>query len=348
MTGTSWSVGSAVPAGWDALLRSDPNATAAHRPELWRAFEQTLPGYEARVHAVRDDAGALLGGCAALLQRRAGLHFLHALPMLLPAAPLARDGAHARVDAECGRAFASLQREVHATGGEWSLYRPHGPTVELGSVGAPDGVTRTFEAAVVELGDGLDAALRRVDRKTRQTLARARARGLAFDEAPGDLAAAYALYAKQARGWRAHRPLPLELSRRLLAAAPECGIADPVARLFAVRDGRGLLSAVLALDHPRETFVWWSGTHAEGRARQAFTVLLWGVVEWAAARGRERVNLGASAGREAVSSFKDSLGAALVRYPVRWLDARHAPLAGRLAGALQERLRSGRARGEAT
>ena len=65
-----------------------------------------------------------------------------------------------------------------------------------------------------------------------------------------------------------------------------------------------------------------------------------------ACAGRARVNLGASPLLGGVAAFKDSLGARICAYPVRWLDARHAPLAGRLAGWLQERARRGRPRGE--
>jgi hypothetical protein len=68
----------------------------------------------------------------------------------------------------------------------------------------------------------------------------------------------------------------VELSRRLLAppAAESPGAGGPLARLFTVRDGRGLLSAVLALDHPREMMPWWSGTHPDARGREAASLLL--------------------------------------------------------------------------
>src|SRR5262249_515010 len=87
----------APPAGWGELLRGDPNATPAHLPELWEAFAGILPGYAARFAAV-EEGGELVGGAAAMIERRAGLHWIHSLPMVLPGAPLARPGRHADVD----------------------------------------------------------------------------------------------------------------------------------------------------------------------------------------------------------------------------------------------------------
>ncbi len=332
----------AAPAGWDALLRDDPAAGPSHRPEVWAAFAATVPGMRA-VFLAAEREGVLEGGAPALIERRGSLQWIHALPWALSGAPLARPGAHAAVDAACGSALAAVKRAQRAVGGGWSLYRPVGPPVEPATLDRVGGTTRTLEASLVELDSGgAEAAWTRVDRKARQDLRHARVAGLAFAEEPAALETAYALHLAQGRGWRGHRPLPLELSRRLVAAGP----ADaPVARVFTLRDGRGVVAALLALDHAREILPWWSGLHPDARHRHASGLLLWSVVEWAAAHGRARVNLGGSAGLDPLAAFKRSLGARLLRYPVRWLDAADAPLAGRLAARLQRRAR-GRLPGE--
>jgi hypothetical protein len=344
MAAARWS--DRAPGGWAALLASDPGATAAHRPDLWAAMATALPGLATGVLVVEDEGG-LAGGAPLAIERRGGLEWLHAMPWLLPGAPLAVPGRHAAVDAAVAEGLAALQRERAAAGGEWVLYRPPGPPPDPAALERLSGETRWLQSAIVDLGAGLEAALRRADRKTRQQVARGRAHGLACGEDPEALAAVYALHQRQGRAWRGHRALPLELSRRLLATPADPGLDGPPARLFTVRDARGLLCGALVLDHPRDVLVWWSGAHPEARARGAFAFLLWSVVEWAAARGRARVNLGASAELDAVASFKDSLGAGAHRHPVRWLDAAHAGPRGRLAGLLQARLRRGRARGEA-
>jgi hypothetical protein len=326
----------APPAGWDALLAEDPNATPSHRPEVWRAFAAATPMRPCFLAAMAD--GVLEGGSPLMIERRAGLSWIRAMPMLLPGTPLARPGRQADVDLAIARGMGALQRSLRAVGGEWALYRPHGAPPDETALAACGGETRTMEAAWIDVSRGIAAASARMDRKTRQDVRRA-GRSLRFAESAAALDEAYALYARQARHWGGHGALPLELLRRLLEGDA------PAARLFTVRDPAGLLSATLALDHPRETLLWWSGSHPAARGRGAFPFLLWSVVEWAAAAGRERVNLGASAGRSPVAQFKVSLGASSLRYPVRWLDGRHASPAGRVVAALQARVRRDRDRG---
>ncbi len=332
-----------VPPEWDALVANDPASSPSHQPLVWDALVAIFPGYEWRL-LVHFEDGALAGGAPVMLSRRGPFRWLHALPWLLPAAPIARPGAHARCDAVLARTFANLARELRVVGGEWSFYRPGAPAPEPATLDTVPGETRRFEAALLPLAGGLEARRAAMGRKQRQSLDQARARGLAFAEDSAALDEAYTLHCQQSRDWPGHRPLPLELSRRLLAARAH-GL--PVARLFTLRSSRGLVAATLALDGAHETFPWWSGTHPDGRRLQAFTLLMWQVAEWAAARGRQRVNLGASTGLDAVSSFKRSLGAEIESYPVRWLDARHAGPAGRALAGLQAWRRRGRPRGEA-
>jgi hypothetical protein len=335
----------APPPGFRELLAADANATPAHQPGVARAFAVTLTGMSARFLAI-ERGERLCGAMPVVVQRRASFHWIHALPMLLPGAPLARDPDREDVDRAAARALEALAIELGSVGGSWACYRPVGPSVTPETLAIPGGETRRFEAAIVPLREGLEPLLHRMDRKTRKEMRQARDRGLEVAEDPGALEATYALYATQSRGWRAHRTLPLELLRRLLSGeGAESGEAPP-ARLFTVRDSRGLLAGVLALDGPHETMLWWSGTHPGARARHAFPLLLWSVIEWAHARGRARVNLGASADREAILAFKGSLGAQPVHYPVRWLDARHAHRLGRAVAALQTRMRRGRPLGE--
>lgn len=335
-------VASEVPADWGELLAGDPSASPSHRPELWESIAAAIPSFEWRLLVVRERG--LVGGAPVVISRRGPFRWLHALPWLLPAPPLARVGAHRAVDEALAGAFDELARELAAVGGEWSFYRPAGPAPDAAALARVPGETRTFAAAVLPLADGIDALHAGIQRKQRQALDQARAQAYAFAEEPDALDAAHALHLRQARTWPGHHPLPLELSRRLLRT----GAGDaPVARLFTLRSPAGLVAATLALDGPHETFVWWSGMRPEGRRTHAFALLLWRVAEWAAARGRQRVNLGASGGLVPVSAFKSALGASTIAYPVRWLGDRHASGAGRVIARLQGWRRRGRAMGEA-
>ncbi len=326
-----------APADWGALLASDPAAAPSHRPELWAAYAATNPALTPRVVAVERD-GRLVGGAPVLIERRAGLTWLHALPMLLTAAPLAAPGERDAVDAAVSGAFAALAAECGAVGGEWALHRAGASEADARALAAAaervGGETRWLEASLVDLADGMEAASRRVSRKHRQAMRASRAKGLVCAEEPGAVEGVYALHVAQSRVWGEHLPQPLALSRELLARG--------AARLFTLRRNGELLSGTLVLDGAREAFAWWSGTHPEGRRLNAFPLLLWSVAEWAAAAGRARLNLGASTGLHMVASFKSALGAATERYPVRWLDARHAPAPARALAALQAFVRRGR------
>jgi len=331
-----------VPAGWASLLAADTSASPAHRPEVWGCIAAAIPGFEWRLLA-HVEGGALVAGAPVVLSRRGPFRWLHALPWLLPAPPLAIPGAHETADVKLACAFADLAREHRVVGGEWSLYRPDGPAASEAMLAIVPGETRWFESALLRLDGGPGTLHARMSRKQRQALEHTRARGYAFADEPSALDEAHALHLSQSRAWGRREPLPLDLSRRLLAS----GGAEPVARLFTLRARHGLVSAALALDSLHETFVWWSGTHAEGRRANAFAYLLSCVGEWGAARGRRRLNLGASTGLPHVATFKASLGAESFRYPVRRLDARAAGWAGRAIAALQRAVRRGRPQGEA-
>jgi len=331
-----------VPAGWAGLLAADPSASPSHRPEVWGAAAAVIPGFEWRLLALESE-GRLRAGVPLVLSRRGPFRWLHALPWVLPAPPLAAPGEHAAADLALAGALGELAREHAVVGGEWSFYRPEGPAPDEACLACVPGETRWFEAALLRLTDGLDALRARTSRKQRHALEQAREHGDVFAEEPGALDEAHALHLSQSHRWRGHQPLPIELSRQLLAA----GGPEPAARLFTLRSRRGLVSATLALDSPRETFVWWSGTHPEGRRTHAFPLLMWSVAEWAAARGRRRLNLGASHGLPHVEAFKDALGAEAFRYPVRWLDASAAGWLGRTLDRFQRRLRRGRPQGAA-
>lgn len=344
------------PADWDAWLRNDPSGAPGHRPEVARAMAAALPGMTAAWVAVGPEHDAAGGACV-LIERRAGFHWLHAMPFLLGGAPLARPGEHARVDLAVAAALEARARSLGAVGGEWVLYRPGGPSPADEALERVGGETRWMESAIVDLGSGIEAAWRRVEGETRRSIEKARKHGLVFAEAPDEVEEGYRLYAAQARAFAGYRPRPLAFWRRLLepsASRPEAASqpeaappakAGPAARLFVVRDERGVLATALTLVGGREAMVWLTGMDPSGRAVHAFPLLLWSLVEWGAGAGCVRVNLGASAGRDAVATFKRGLGAADYRHPVRWMGAGHAGALGRGLAALQRRLRRGRPRG---
>jgi hypothetical protein len=327
-----------APAAWERLLREDPNATPSHRAEFAHALAEALPGMTPAFVMV-ERGPELLGGTALMVERRGGLHWIHAMPFMLPGAPLAAAGASELVDAVVANALDERARELELVGGEWVLYRPSG-AVPAAAVERVPGESRLMESATLDLAEGTEPLLRAMERNTRQEVAAARAAGVSILEEPAALEEAYSLYTMQARRWPGHRMRPLELLRRLLMGA------TPAACLFTARDRGALLASVLVLTGAHEWMAWWSGVHRDARRRHAFGLLLWSVAERAAESGARRLNLGGSAGREDISAFKRRLGARLERHPVRWIAPAYAGMAGRAVAALQSRLRAGRARGE--
>ncbi|NOT35180.1 MAG: GNAT family N-acetyltransferase [Candidatus Eisenbacteria bacterium] len=328
-----------APSAWDALVEHDVAAGPAHRSGFVDALAATTPGATAGYLIVGPEHEPA-GGMPVLIMRRAGFESIHALPHLLPGTPLARDGQHERVDHACAAALASLLATRRAIGGEWVVARGKGRSVAV--LERVAGETRSMERAIVDLDHGIEVALRRVDRHARQEMAVARRRGVEVAEAPEALEHAHALYASQARAWHGHRPLPIELARRLLGN-DSAGV--PLARLYVARDARGILSAVQVLVGAHEWFAWWSGSRAEARRRSAFSVLMWHLAEEAARHGARRFNAGASAQSASVEAFKRSLGARTESVGVRWITPTHASSVGRALFAIQRWSRSARARG---
>ncbi len=328
-----------APPAWHELLHADPGAGPGHRPGLWSALAGAIPGGSVRFLAVESDA-VLIGGMGVVIERRAGFEWIHALPWLLGGAPLASEGHHARVDAAFARGLKALMQERRVVGGEWVAWRPAGEPPGAPAIERVPGTTTRVATAIVDLADGIDGVRGRVRRTRRQYLNRD-SDSLVFAEDPGALEEVYVLHTRQARHWGGYQPLPLELSRRLLAPPA------PLGRLFTIREHGRLLAGTLFLDHPRELFAWWSGVHARARGRHVFPLLLWRAVEWAADRGRARVNLGGSAGRASLVAFKQALGATDQSFDVRWLAANYATPPGRWIAALQRRRRRARVQGDA-
>jgi len=329
------------PAGWDALLVEDPTSSPSQRAGVAEAFAAVLPGYGVEYLAA-EDVNGLAGGAVMCVSRLAGMEWLHALPMSLPGAPVARPSRRDDVDAAVAEVLAERAGAPRTVGGEWVCYRPGAP-IAAAHLERLAGETRLHRAAVIDLRTGSPMRWQR-DKRERYELRRAARAGLRYTEDPAALEPCYTLHLAQANQWPGHRPLPLALLKRLLAD-PGPGRL-PLARLFVVHGPRRLLGGLLVLDHVHETLAWWSGAHREARDIAAFRALVIWVIEWAAAAGRARFNLGGSAGLAGVASFKRSLGAAEVEYPVRWLAPAPGSARVRLMAALQRCVRRGRRRGD--
>ena len=306
-----------------------PGRDPAHRAEVHEALVAVATSAERR-YVVAERDGVAIGGAPAVIERRAGAHWLHALPHLLPAAPISSPGE--RADRRPPRVRGGSRHFSARPARRWGV-------VALPPIGCRLGRRAGVRARRDPHGEGGAASLRpdeaiesRLDRDARHSYRRAQASGLAFAEEPEALEEVYALYVAQSRRWRGHRPLALELSRRLIAARGSNG-SGPVARLFTARDGRRLLVGILVLEHPRGALLVVERL-APGRARTARVP----VADAAASPQTRRAAASRASTSAAAPGFPASRrsGArsarADVSYPVCWLDARFRDVDGPRAG----------------
>ncbi len=210
------------------------------------------------------------------------------------------DGTLASLD-ECERAIAILARESDlATLIPWPL--------------APSPATwraTSHETAVVDLGDGLEAALSRVEGIFRRMAGQAVRRGVvcAPSSDPNAVDVYYEMLEASARRWGLSRP---HVPKSLLSALVRHG-KDDVEIWFAQAEGRAIAGGVVFFG-AQELFFWSAAMLAEfGRLRPS-NALNFALLRAAADRGVRWYNLGASEGLPGVARFKSDLGAQTVEY----------------------------------
>ena len=285
---------------WEAFDRAHPAPTFFARPAWALALERTLARVQAEPLEVTVAGERVV--VPAVRVPGGPLHWssLRAFPL----------GGYTCFLREDGTLVPSLQA-THVTRAiaryadaavliPWPL--APAPTVRMG---------RAHETAVVDLRDGADAALGRVEGIFRRMAGQAERRGV--DCAPcGDGSAVdryYALLEASAARWGLERP---PISKALIAALREFGGPD-VEIWFARADDRDVAGGVVFYG-ATELFFWSAAMLAEyGRLRPS-NALNVALIRAAAARGMSWYNLGSSEGLPGVARFKKEIGAQGVAY----------------------------------
>jgi CelD/BcsL family acetyltransferase involved in cellulose biosynthesis len=193
---------------------------------------------------------------------------------------------------------------------------------------------REHLTAVVDLSDGIENALTRVDGCFRRMAGQAARRGVTCAPAYGAEAVDtyYALLRESAKRWGI--PEPVE-RRKLIEALVRHG-GDDVEIWFARAEGQAIAGGVVFYGG-QEFFFWSAAMLGEfGRLRPS-NALNFALLHAAAQRGMQWYNLGSSEGLPGVARFKKDLGARDV--PYREIDL--ARLSVRVARTVRNALNRG-------
>jgi CelD/BcsL family acetyltransferase involved in cellulose biosynthesis len=167
------------------------------------------------------------------------------------------------------------------------------------------------ETAVIDLADGYDAVMARMNGVTRRMGAQAARRGVTCDIERGVEAVDqyYALLSEASRRWGVARP---SLSRQLLDAVVAQG-EKSVELWFAQVEGRRIAGGVVLLGS-QEQFFWSAAMLAADGKYRPSNALNTRLLRAACERGLRWYNLGASEGLPGVQRFKRDLGATSLPY----------------------------------
>lgn len=182
---------------------------------------------------------------------------------------------------------------------------PLGPAPTIAHEGAK------HETSVVDLRDGIDAAMANVDGVFRRMAGQASRRGVSCEPSndPGAVDTYYALLEASAKRWGLQAP---GIPKALIAALVEHG-GPNVQIWFARAEGREIGGGVVFYGS-QEFFFWSAAMLAEyGRLRPS-NALNFALMRAAAKRGMSWYNLGSSEGLPGVARFKKDLGAQGIAY----------------------------------
>ena len=206
------------------------------------------------------------------------------------------------------RAVAALRAVLERAGHSVTL--TPWPLASL-TVDAFPGDATEHETSIVDLAEGAEAALARMDGKTRRMAGQAQRRGVQCTRAtdPGRVDRYYAMLEESAIRWGRKTPT---YPKRLLEALAVRG-GDDVEIWFATFEGEAIAGGVMLYGADEANF-WSAAMRAEFGTLRPSNALNVALIGAAAERGVRWYNLGSSEGLPGVARFKEGLGATTVRY----------------------------------
>lgn len=166
-------------------------------------------------------------------------------------------------------------------------------------------------ASVIDVGDGVEAVLERMDGKTRRMAGQAARRGVTCDRAvgAGAIDEYYAMLEESAKRWGLPSP---PISKKLIETVAAAGGGD-VEIWFARYEGEPIAGGIV-LYGADELLFWTAAMRYDYATLRPSNALNFALIEAAAARGVRWYNLGESENLPGVKRFKEGLGAHDVPY----------------------------------
>ncbi len=175
------------------------------------------------------------------------------------------------------------------------------------------------ETSIIDLSDGADAAIARMDGRSRRMAGQAVRRGVRpyKADAAGAVDAYYGILLQSAQRWGLNEPT---IPKNLIEAVVRHGGSD-VEIWLADCDGVAAAGGVV-LFGSQEMYFWSAAMRAEYANARPSNALNVALLHAAANRGTRWYNMGSSSGLEGVQQFKDRLGAVRVPYVTQVIERR--------------------------
>jgi GNAT acetyltransferase-like protein len=288
-------------AEWEAIDRRKPAPTFFARPAWAHSFVTAYPGFSLAPVWCEFADGSRVFVPMVKSRGRLGWSEYFALPLDKYTVALESDGSLAEV-ARAQAAFAYVLTHL----GHSCTLTPWPPA--FGSVTIPNVAGGVRETSLIDLGDGVDAALARMDGNSRRMAHQAEKRGVKCTlETAGSKTVEqyYAMLSITASSWDRGTPT---FPKRLLEEVVARGGAD-VEIWFARFEDKPIAGGV-AVYGEQELMFWSAAMLSEYSTLRPSNALNVALIRAAAARGIRWYNLGSSEGcSPGVKRFKEGLGA---------------------------------------
>jgi hypothetical protein len=295
-----------VPIGeWQALDAASPAPTFFARPAWARALATAEPRFKVSPARCEFADGSAVDVPLVAERGRLGWTEYTGMPLDTYTIARERDGALA-TPARAAAAYRGILRRL----GQRCRITPW--PAAYAEINISDCESRSRETSLIDVSEGADAAIDRMDGVVRRMAGQAERRGVICTRVADPRAAVdeyYAMLSAAAARWERGRP---SFSKALLRAVVEFGGHD-VEIWFARFENATIAGGVVLFG--AEELMFWSAAmlpeHATLRPSNALNVAL---IRRAAERGVRWYNLGSSEGLPGVKRFKEGLGAFSVAY----------------------------------